>query len=310
MQTLESLRKKIQSAEDLYTIVRTMKTLAAINIHHYEKAVESVTDYYRTVEMGLQVILRKGPIEMFSSPSDLGEKRTGVIIFGSDHGLCGGFNNQIVSYALEDMHEHSSAPDRHVILCVGSRISALLEEKGHSTGNIFSLPDSLAGLTDIGYEIVMAINDWQVEEKISKVILYYHKLISNISSQPRKTRLLPLNPEWFRSISSKKWPSHVIPGFTMDRNKLFSSLIRQYVFVSLYRAIAESMASENASRFLSMQAAEKNIKDQREEIDALYRHQYQSMITSELLDIVAGFEALQVSTDMIKKQSKKDEETS
>ncbi len=83
----------------------------------------------------------------------------------------------------------------------------------------------------------------------------------------------------------------------MDRNRLFSALIRQYVFVSLYRACVESMASENASRLTSMQAAEKNIEDRLEELNAQYRHERQSSITSELLDIISGFEALQANIE-------------
>lgn len=94
-------------------------------------------------------------------------------------------------------------------------------------------------------------------------------------------------------VSGEKWPSHIIPTFTMERRKLFSTLVRQYIFVLLYRALAESMASENASRLSSMQTAEKNIKETVEGLNMSYRHQYQTSITEELLDIVAGFEALQ-----------------
>jgi F-type H+-transporting ATPase subunit gamma len=78
----------------------------------------------------------------------------------------------------------------------------------------------------------------------------------------------------------------------MDWNRLFSSLIQQYLFVSLYRAFAESLASENAGRLASMQAAERNIEDLLEELNSQFQQQRQSSITEELLDIVAGFEAL------------------
>jgi F-type H+-transporting ATPase subunit gamma len=78
----------------------------------------------------------------------------------------------------------------------------------------------------------------------------------------------------------------------MDREALFSSLVREYLFVSLYRAFAESLASENASRLASMQAAEKNIEERLRELSAQYHQQRQMSITSELLDIVSGFEAL------------------
>ena len=69
-------------------------------------------------------------------------------------------------------------------------------------------------------------------------------------------------------------------------------MIRQYLFVSLYRAFAESLASENASRLRAMQAAEENITERLEELNAQFRSERQSAITEELFDIVAGFEAL------------------
>jgi F-type H+-transporting ATPase subunit gamma len=78
----------------------------------------------------------------------------------------------------------------------------------------------------------------------------------------------------------------------MDWNRLFSSLIRQFLFVSLYRAFAESLASENASRLASMQGAERNIEERLIELNTQFHQQRQMSITEELLDIVAGFETL------------------
>jgi F-type H+-transporting ATPase subunit gamma len=78
----------------------------------------------------------------------------------------------------------------------------------------------------------------------------------------------------------------------MDRDQLFSALIRQYLFVSLFRACAESLASENASRLAAMQGAERNIEERLEELQTQFHQQRQMTITEELLDIVAGFEAL------------------
>ena len=83
----------------------------------------------------------------------------------------------------------------------------------------------------------------------------------------------------------------------MDWDRLFSALIGHYLFVSLFRAFAESLASENASRLASMQAAEKSIRDQLSELTMKYHQQRQMSITEELLDIVSGFEALKGDSD-------------
>ena len=87
MQTIEGLKRRIQSTEDLLSVVRTMKALAAVNIRQYERAVESLHDYSRAVEMGLQVVLRDRPDFMVgaqAAPHD----RLGAVIFGTDQGMC------------------------------------------------------------------------------------------------------------------------------------------------------------------------------------------------------------------------------
>jgi F-type H+-transporting ATPase subunit gamma len=85
----------------------------------------------------------------------------------------------------------------------------------------------------------------------------------------------------------------MLPTFSMNWRRLLSSLIRQYLFISVYRAFAESLAAENAARLASMQAAEKNIEEQLEGLAARYHRRRQSVITEELLDVTAGFEVLE-----------------
>jgi len=108
----------------------------------------------------------------------------------------------------------------------------------------------------------------------------------------RSVRLLPVDREWINGLKAKRWPSKVIPTFSMDEAQLYRALIREYMFVSLYRAFAESMASENASRLASMQVAERNIDDRLQALTTQSRQVRQTSITSELLDIISSFEAL------------------
>jgi F-type H+-transporting ATPase subunit gamma len=103
---------------------------------------------------------------------------------------------------------------------------------------------------------------------------------------------LPVDNKWINGLKAKRWPSKVIPMFTMDEAQLLQALIREYLFVSLFRAFAESLASENASRLASMQVAERNIDDRLRALTSESRQLRQDSITAELLDIIASFEAL------------------
>ena len=122
--------------------------------------------------------------------------------------------------------------------------------------------------------------------------LYYCRHESGALFRPETLHFLPVDLASFQDLKAQPWPTDNLPVFTMDRDRLFSALIHQYLFVSLYRAFAESLASENASRLASMQNAEKNIDERLTALTRQYHQVRQSTITGELLDIVAGFEAL------------------
>ena len=291
MQTIESLKRQIKSAEDLHSVVKTMKALAAVSIRQYEKAVESLAEYNRTVEMGFQIILKQKP-QTVSMAQPVLNGRLGAVVFGSDQGMVGQFNEVIARYAVSEMDKLRIREENRALLAVGLRVFARLEEAGHPVEDHISLPDSLAAITPIVQEMVLRIEAWRSGREIDQFVLFYNKLLSGASYRSHTLHLLPMNVEWFQGLEYKSWPSRTLPVFTMEWDGLFSSLIRQHLFVSLYRAFAESLASENASRLASMQVAERNIEDRLVDLNAQFHQQRQSSIDEELFDLVAGFEAL------------------
>ena len=127
MEQLEILKRKIESARELRSLVKTMKALAAVNIREYGQAVESLIEYNRTIEMGLQIIMRNRPGEI-GIVMPVQKDRLGAIIFGSDQGLCGTFNEQIAYYAIDRMDELKIKQEGRAILALGERVIARLEE--------------------------------------------------------------------------------------------------------------------------------------------------------------------------------------
>jgi F-type H+-transporting ATPase subunit gamma len=297
MKSLEALTAEIESINDLQSVVKTMKALAMVSIRQYETAVAALSDYNRTVEMGLQILLRhryfsEQPLML---PQDFtNHKKTGtlgVIIFGSDHGLCGQFNEQIASYALEQINQQPEKPENIIVAAVGDRLIPYLEAAKQPVSAQFNLPNSVTVITPMVQSILLMIESWQFSS-FDQIILFYNKSLSSASYRPQSVQLLPMNRQWLQRLEKQAWHGEGLPNFTMNWDDLFSSLVRQYLFVSLYRAFAESLKSENASRLSSMQAAQKNIEERLTELNSQHRHQRQSSITSELLDIVSGFEAL------------------
>src|SRR5690606_16116714 len=100
MQTTEAIRRRLETTEDLRSIVRTMKALATVSIRQYEDAVASLEEYTRGVNLGMQALLRLRP-EAVGEISAAPVVRPAAIVFGSDQGLCGAFNEQIAAHYLE-----------------------------------------------------------------------------------------------------------------------------------------------------------------------------------------------------------------
>lgn len=291
METLEALKRRVNSVEDLQSIVRTMKSLAAVSIRQYEKAVDSLATYSQTIELGLQVVLHNQPGRPAAARPPR-QHRLGAIIFGSDQGMCGQFNEQIAFFALASMVQLDTPPENRRVLALGGRVAARLEEAGQPVETTWPVPGAVAGITPLVQDILMKVNKWGLEQAIDRVILFYNTPTADSAYRSHRLPLLPVDLEQLRRLEKKPWPSPVLPTFSMERNRLFSALIHQYLFVSLYRALAESLASENAGRLAAMQAAEKNIAEKLDELNMLFHHQRQSSITEELLDIVSGFEVL------------------
>lgn len=291
MESADRLQRRIETLSDLHTIVRTMKVLSTVSIRQYEQAVKAQTDFYRTVKLGLQVVLH----DMQRPPSPVHRKgeelQRAAIVFGSDHGLCGRFNEDIAAYTLQHIAATTS-PERHQVLTIGLRVAANLKQAGQPVEEELLLPGSAARITATVQTILLKIDNWRKQGDNHHVHLFYNRHLSGGSYQPTKIELLPVNLHRFHRLEVAPWPSHRLPTFTMDRKRLLAALLRQYFFVSIFRACAESQASEHASRLAAMQSAEKNLDERLEEVTTLFRRLRQESITTELLDVVSGYEAV------------------
>jgi F-type H+-transporting ATPase subunit gamma len=291
MESLENLHRQLGSLDELRTIVRTMKALSAASIQQYERSVHALTDYYRTVERGLHVVLTDmhPPV---AKPHSRGRPRLGAVVFGSDHGLCGRFNEEISQHALERMDSSTAARDNRLLLAVGARVADSLEYAGQPIDDEFPVPGSAGQITETVQQLLVRIDQWREQQGVYYIYLFYNRHRQGQGYHPVGIELFPINLRHFKRLEEQTWPSHSLPVFSMNREALLRRLLYQYLFVSIFRACAESQASEHASRLAAMQSAERNLDERIDEVTMTYRRARQNVITSELLDVVAGFEAI------------------
>lgn len=291
MLTLDAIQRQIRSAEDLHSIVRTMKALAAVSIRQYDKAVESLVDYHKTTDLGLLALLRNQPHQENARRTSV-RNGLGVVVFGSDQGMCGQFNEQIAAYTASKLDALPVANEKIRVLAVGLRVVSRLEQAGFSPDELWQVPASVNGITPMVQRVLLYIDEWRVSHGIERIYIYHNRPTSGVAYRPTRVRLLPIKLGQWSGQRAGEWPSRRLPMHTMSPDQLLAALVRQHLFVVVFRAFAESLSSENASRLASMQAAERNIEDRLAELHTVYHGQRQGAITSELLDIVSGFELL------------------
>ncbi|MBI1298930.1 F0F1 ATP synthase subunit gamma [bacterium] len=291
METLESLRQRIESARDLQSVVKTMKSLAAVSIRHYERAANSIEEYNRVVELGLHIALHNRP-EGSSIAAEMHHERLGAVIFGSDQGMCGQFNERLAEFAVDRMNGMQIRRQHRSVLALGRRVTGHLHDAHQPIERAFDMPSSITGMTEAVHELLQHVEYWQSQQQIDQIVIFYNRQAGGAAYAPQIAHLLPLDLDWLHTLEEAKWPFRTLPTFRMDWEPLFASLIREHFFVTLYRAFAQSLASENAARLAAMQAAERNIEDKLTDFNFRYQQQRQRAITEELLDITAGFEAI------------------
>jgi F-type H+-transporting ATPase subunit gamma len=285
-----SLRHKIASAGDLESVVRTMKAVAASNIGQYENAVQSLGDYYRTVQLGLSACLRQDhPPAVTAKKMHQETNSIGAIVFGSDQGLVGQFNQVLVEFVVDRL---GKLQGKKTIWAVGERIQSRLEETALSPFATFTLPNSISAITPLVGQILIEIEARREKGEITQVYVFHNQPKTVAIYSPVSQRLMPLDELWRRDLAAIPWPTANLPEVFGEKEKNLRSLVRGYLFVSLFRACAESLASENASRLAAMQRAEKNIDELLEDLNRTFHRLRQSGIDEELFDVVSGFEAL------------------
>lgn len=289
-ETLANLRRKMDGATKLGSVVRTMKALAASNIGQYENAVRALADYHRTVQLGLVAFFRQdGAVAGTERQERVGEKAVGAVVFGSDQGLVGKFNEELTDFTVAGL---GALPGEKIIWVVGARLHSRLKDSGLAPIQVFDVPNSVTAITPLVGQILTEFERHRQKGEIGQVNLFYNRPMSGAIFEPVRQRLLPLDQTWRNELSQIDWPTANLPEVLVNGEATLQALIREYLFVSMFKACAESLASENASRLAAMQRAEKNIDELLEDLTRNFHRLRQSTIDEELFEVIAGYESI------------------
>ncbi len=281
-------------------MVRSMKALAASSIGQYERAVAALHEYYRTVELGLYACLRGRAAAGGQAGTALAEAssptgapaapsggKVGAIVFGSDQGLVGRFNEVLMDFAMSNIH-----PPPGRIWAVGERMQALIPTALIAVPQAWAVPASVEAITALVERVLVDIGAARDRGEIAELHVFHNRPKTAGAYAPVGRRLLPLDAAWRSGIAAVRWPTRSEPQVIDPPGPALEAFIRGYLFVILFQACAESLAAENASRLAAMQRAEKNIREILEDLRGKYRRLRQEAIDDELFEVISGYESL------------------
>jgi F-type H+-transporting ATPase subunit gamma len=283
-ETLESLRRKLDAAAKLGSVVRAMKALAASSIGQYDAALRSLGDYQRSVEVGLHTSL---PVDAVPARKSAAAAAIGAIVFGSDQGLVGRFNEVIAEFVLGKL---AAMPGRKQIWGVGDRVCELLAAAGLPLAGRHALPGSVDGIGALVEQLQYESEASHSKGECASVYVFNNRPQSVALYGPASLLLLPLDPG--RAGQPDHTDRSSVREVLGDRNANRGALVREYLFICLYKACAESLASENGSRLVAMQSAQKNIEALCAATSQSYYRLRQSSIDEDLFDVMTGFNSV------------------
>jgi len=250
----------------------------------------ALADYYRTVELRLLVCLRTQAMGAGNHVERTGAatQTVNAVVFGSDQGLVGQFNEVLTDFVVKTL---AALPGKKKVWAVGERVHARLADGGLAPVGLFAVPNSVSAITPLVGQILVAGEANHGKDAIGLLYLFHNSPRLGASYEPVSQQLLPLDAQWALNLAHLPWPTMNPPEIVGGQDLTLSALVHEYLFVSLFKACAESLASENASRLAAMQRAEKNINELVETLTQKFRRLRHASIDEELFDVLSGYES-------------------
>jgi len=294
--SLESLNRRIKTTQDLGEIVSTMKMLSSVSVGQYEKAHQSLNQYAQNIRDAFHGLFIKDDFQYQEPTLSKTAPKILSIIIGTDNGMVGRFNRDLITFTQKYItNQFDNATS--LVMAVGKRIGLLSNIQKLTVAAAYPMSNSMKELAPMATQLLNQINEIVSKNKIDFVYIFANHKQGNTPFVPRARQLIPLSSERIRQLKQSKWDGRSIPLITLNKNELFSALLREYFVVVLLHDLVGSLLSEHYTRMIHMQEAEQNIEESLEEFNLEYQQLRQEQITDELIDIVSGAEEMNKQKD-------------
>jgi F-type H+-transporting ATPase subunit gamma len=304
MATQKEVKNRIGSVKNIHKITRAMEMVAAARLRRAEQRIDQMRPYAQAIRRMTQQVAEasEGTTDRVKLLAEREPKRVGIALVTGDRGLAGSFNTNIVREGVRLRHEFEGNGAEVSFSIVGRRGNSTMSFRGEA------IEKSYIGFTDrpaftdarqISRDLVTSY----IDEEIDRVELIYNRYVSPLTQYVRRQTLLPLQeaevygegiPEPEPEADEELAEAHrkAYWDYEPEPDQLLPMLFEEYVDLSVYRALLESAASEHGARMTAMRSAAENAQDMIGDLTKEMNRARQSEITQEILEVVAGAEAL------------------
>ena len=284
MASTREIRRRIRGVKNIEQVTRAMNMIAAARLRRAQAKAESARPYAERLGEILQDVQAGGTGMRHPLLVKREVKRIGLVLVTSDRGLAGAFNATMIREASNFIALQTAEVS---LITIGKKGRDYFQARGVTIDQHFPQPSREVRIEELGAISKQIVTD-RGAGKYDQIFLAYSRFISAIRSGPTVTQLLPLEPP-----SAEMKRERASYQFEPETEMLLNTLLPQYVEVVVYRALVESLASEQAARMLAMKAATDSASDMIDTLTREYNRVRQTSITMQILEVVSGAEALE-----------------
>ncbi|MCB5249728.1 MAG: ATP synthase F1 subunit gamma [Candidatus Cloacimonadales bacterium] len=284
MANLRDLRTRIDSIKNTKQITNAMKMVAAAKLRKSQDLCINSRPYADYVERVLFLLQQKNNTKthpMLNTPNPNGKIL--LVVVTGDRGLCGSFNSSIIRYTNQYMKDNNDKV--YDLLCIGRKAYDAFKRSGKVVQHFTNISEN----TDIDniYPVKNAVLTMYSSGEYSKVEIVYNEFKSAIQQELQCKQLLPI-------ASTESESEHYVDFlYEPDEETLIEELCTKYINVELWHIMLESNAAEQAARMTAMDNATNNATELIDQLSLLYNRMRQAQITTEIIEVASGAEAIQ-----------------
>lgn len=289
MATLRDIKLRIKGVKSTQQITKAMKMVAAAKLRRATESILNARPYSKKISTLLSHLVTEEDRGLNPLFYQREVSNVAIVVVTADRGLCGAFNTNIIKEAARYIEEEVKSPNENYLLyCLGKKGSDYFSKRNYNIGKTF--PGIFSQLNyAVAQNLVNELIDKYLDGTIDRVILIFNEFKSIIQQKIVVEQFLPIVPPEKDNSGNYETANYILEP---DQKSIFNYLVPKHLKAQMWRVLLESNASEFAARMTAMDNATTNAKELIRTLSLTYNSKRQAAITTEILEIVSGANAL------------------